>query len=199
MRSTFPLAALVLLFGTTAGCPEAAADLAGKWLRLERNVCVTSFKDGAKIEDKKCFQDRTVVSVTKAGHEWIGIACPTNSSTPLKKDYSKTETMEETIIGRMSCSTDGARTTLKWTGTTKDFYLRSSLTSIMKIESVLSFETGGDGCRLVNYVRTVHQVNSEATRSNGDKAPGNIADYKYQLDKGQCRVFSSEKEARALD
>lgn len=200
MRSTFPLAALVLLFGTTAGCPEAAADLAGKWLRFDSSICLTTFKDGTKEDDEKCFEQNLVVGIIQTGHSWFGIECSGNSTTPPNREYSKSENIEETVIGRITCSTEGPRTTLTWAGMVKDVYPRTSMTAMMKTETTTSFEADAKNCRLLDYSRTIHQVKSDAVHPNGERRPGGIADYKYRLGKAlRCRIFDSEKEARALE
>jgi hypothetical protein len=202
MRSTFSLAALALLLATTAGCREATAqaDLAGKWLRFDSSICLTTFKDGAKQEDEKCFEQNAVVGLTRSGHRWIGIECPRNGTTPPNREYSKSENMEETVIGRITCSTEGPQTRLRWAGMVKDFYPRTSLTAMMKTETAISFEADAKNCRLLDYSRTIHQVNSDATLPNGERRPGGIADYKYRLGKAlKCRMFDSETDARALE
>ena len=202
MRSIFFLAALALLFATTTSCPEAVAqdDLTGKWLRFDWSLCVTSFKDGAKKEDEKCFEDWSILGVTTAGHHWLGTECPRNSTTPPHRTYSKTDRLEETLIGRTTCATDGPRTTLTRSTLRKDISPQISLTQVAKLETVLSFESSDSRCRVLNYSRTIHAVNSEGVRQNGERIPATIEDYKYRMDKLlRCRIVSSEKEALALE
>ena len=197
MRSIF-LAALALLLATTAGCPQATAqaELAGRWLRFDNSICHTTIKDGARKEGEKCFDDTSVVGITKAGHHWPDIECPTNSITPPDRTNSKTDTWEETLIGRLTCATDGPRTILKWAGVRKDIYPQISLTQVAKFETILNFEASGGHCRILDYSRTIHAVNSDGLRRNGERIPSTIEDHKYRLGEAvQCRIFSSENEA----
>jgi hypothetical protein len=202
VRSIFVLAALVLLLATTTGCPEAAAqaDLTGKWLRFDSSICHTTITEGAKAEREECSESPLAIGVTKSGHLWLGIECPRNSTTPPNREHSKDDSFEETIVGRVTCSTEGSQTTLKWAGMVKDIYSRTSLTKIMKTETILSFETDAKGCRLLSYTRMIHAVRSDSVDPNGERRPGSITEYKSRLGKAlKCQILDSEKEARAIE
>ena len=202
MRSIFSLVALALLLATTAGCPEAAAqdDLTGKWLRFDSSICHSAVTDGSKKEDEECSESPLAVGITRSGHRWLGIECPRNSTTPPSREHSKDDSFEETVIGRVTCSTEGPRTTLKWAGTVKDIYSRTSLTKIMKTETILSFEIGDQGCRLLDYSRLIHAVRSDWVNQNGERQPGSITDYKSRLGKAlRCQVLDSERAANIIE